>query len=150
MLWHRQVIFESKGDKWSSSTKCRNWTQGLWNPISSRLNACWAKYYSIIQHWYLFADRHHEMIIFQVLVPYSGSELGHPWACRWPRTIRCQVICRHRDGHWIRYVLKKFWRTKNNYRNFSQTIHHYIFTDQTMLYIKWWPRSCKTLQYFKG
>ena len=23
MLWHRKMIFESKGDKWSSSVECR-------------------------------------------------------------------------------------------------------------------------------
>ena len=39
MLWHRQTIFESKGDKLSSSAECMN--QGLWNRISSRLNARW-------------------------------------------------------------------------------------------------------------
>ena len=39
MLWHRQVVFESKGDKLSSSAECRIQTQGLWNRISSRLNA---------------------------------------------------------------------------------------------------------------
>ena len=27
MLWHRQVIFKSKGDKLSSSAKCRFWTR---------------------------------------------------------------------------------------------------------------------------
>ena len=42
MLWHRQAIFESKGDKLSSSAECRIRTQkGLWNRISSRLNARW-------------------------------------------------------------------------------------------------------------
>ena len=41
MFWHRQAIFESKGDKLSSS-ECRIRTQkGLWNRISSRLNAHW-------------------------------------------------------------------------------------------------------------
>ena len=29
MLWRRQVIFESKGDKLSSSAECRIRTQGL-------------------------------------------------------------------------------------------------------------------------
>ena len=29
MLWHRQAIFESKGDKLSSSAECRILTQGL-------------------------------------------------------------------------------------------------------------------------
>ena len=38
MLWHRQAIVESHGDKLSSSAECRIRT---WNPISSRLNACW-------------------------------------------------------------------------------------------------------------
>ena len=41
MFWHGQAIFESKGDKLSSSAECRIRTQGLWNRISSRLNVCW-------------------------------------------------------------------------------------------------------------
>ena len=41
MLWHRQAIFESKGDKLSSSAACRNRTQGLRHLFASRLNACW-------------------------------------------------------------------------------------------------------------
>ena len=41
MLWHRQAIFESKGDKLSSSAECRIWTQGLRHLFASRLNACW-------------------------------------------------------------------------------------------------------------
>ena len=36
MLWHRQAIFESKGDELSSSAECR-----IQNPIPSRQNACW-------------------------------------------------------------------------------------------------------------
>ena len=36
MLWHRQAIFESKGDKLSSSAECRIRTQGLWNRISNK------------------------------------------------------------------------------------------------------------------
>ena len=41
MLWHRQAIFESKGDKLSSSAECRIRTQRVSrrNRISSRLNA---------------------------------------------------------------------------------------------------------------
>ena len=40
MLWHRQAIFESKGDKLSSSAECRIRThQGLRHQIASRLNA---------------------------------------------------------------------------------------------------------------
>ena len=41
MLWHRQAIFESKGDKLSSSAECRIRLQGLRHQIASRLNACW-------------------------------------------------------------------------------------------------------------
>ena len=42
MLWHRQAIFESKGDKLSSSAESRIQThQGLRHQIASRLNAHW-------------------------------------------------------------------------------------------------------------
>ena len=41
MLWHRCAIFESKGDKLSSSAECRIRTQGLGHLFASRLNACW-------------------------------------------------------------------------------------------------------------
>ena len=42
MLWHRQAIFESKGDKLSSSAECWIRThQGLRHQIASRLNAHW-------------------------------------------------------------------------------------------------------------
>ena len=42
MLWHRQAIFESKGDKLSSSAESRIRThQGLRHQIASRLNAYW-------------------------------------------------------------------------------------------------------------
>ena len=40
MLWDRQVIFESKGDKLFSSDECRIRTQGLRHLFASRLNAC--------------------------------------------------------------------------------------------------------------
>ena len=40
MLWYRQAIFYSEGDKFYSA-ECRIWTRDLWNRISSRLNACW-------------------------------------------------------------------------------------------------------------
>ena len=39
MLWLRQAIFKSTGDKLSSSAECRIWTQGLGHQITSRLNA---------------------------------------------------------------------------------------------------------------
>ena len=39
MLWHKQAIFESKGDKLPSSAECRIRTQGLRHQIASRQNA---------------------------------------------------------------------------------------------------------------
>ena len=41
MLWHRQAIFKSKGDKLCSSAECRIWTWGPRHQIASRLNARW-------------------------------------------------------------------------------------------------------------
>ena len=41
MLWHRQAIFKSKGDKLCSSAECRIWTCGPRRQIASRLNARW-------------------------------------------------------------------------------------------------------------
>ena len=41
MLWQRQVIFESKGDKLSSSAECRIRTRGIRHLVASSLNACW-------------------------------------------------------------------------------------------------------------
>ena len=41
MLWHRQAIFKSKGDKLCSSAECRLWSRGPRYPIASRLNARW-------------------------------------------------------------------------------------------------------------
>ena len=41
VMWNRQAIFESKGDKVSSSAECRIRTYGLRHQIASRLNARW-------------------------------------------------------------------------------------------------------------
>ena len=41
MLWHRQAIFKSKGDKFCSSAECRIWTRGPRHQIAGRLNARW-------------------------------------------------------------------------------------------------------------
>ena len=41
MLWHRQAIFKSKGDKLCSFAECRIWTRGPRHQIASRLNAHW-------------------------------------------------------------------------------------------------------------
>ena len=47
MLWHRQAIFKSKGDKLCSSAECRIWTRGPRCQIASRLNARWQTYWAI-------------------------------------------------------------------------------------------------------
>ena len=39
MLWHRQALFKSKGDKLCSSAECRIWTWGLRHQIARGLNA---------------------------------------------------------------------------------------------------------------
>ena len=39
MLWHRQAIFKSKGDKLCPSAERRIWTRGPRHQIASRLNA---------------------------------------------------------------------------------------------------------------
>ena len=41
MLWHRQAILISKGDKLCSSAECRIWTRGPKHQFASRLNARW-------------------------------------------------------------------------------------------------------------
>ena len=41
MIWHRQAIFKSKGDKLCSSAECRIWTREPRHQIASRPNACW-------------------------------------------------------------------------------------------------------------
>ena len=41
MLWHRQAIFKSKGDKLSSSAESRIWTRDPRHLFASRLNAHW-------------------------------------------------------------------------------------------------------------
>ena len=47
VLWYRQAILESKGDKLSSSPECRIRTQGLRHLFPSRLNACWQTNWAI-------------------------------------------------------------------------------------------------------
>ena len=50
MLWHRQALFKSKGDKLCSSVEWRIWTRGLRHQIASRLNACWQTDWAIEDH----------------------------------------------------------------------------------------------------
>ena len=47
MLWHRQAIFKSKGDKLCSSAQCRIWTRGPRHQIASRPNARWQTNWAI-------------------------------------------------------------------------------------------------------
>ena len=57
MLWHRQAIFKSKGDKLCSSAECRIWTRGPRHQIASRLNARWQTDWAIEdqanRYWYM-------------------------------------------------------------------------------------------------
>ena len=41
MLWHRQAVFKSEGDKLCSSAECRIWTRGPRHQFACRLNAHW-------------------------------------------------------------------------------------------------------------
>ena len=47
MLWHRQAIFKSKGDKLCPSAECRIWTRGPRHQIVSWLNARWQTEWAI-------------------------------------------------------------------------------------------------------
>ena len=47
MLWHRQAILKSKGDKLCSSAECRIWTPGPRHQFASRLNARWQTNWAI-------------------------------------------------------------------------------------------------------
>ena len=50
MFWHRQAIFESKGDNLSSSAECRIRTQGLRHQFASRLNPPCSARFSCFLH----------------------------------------------------------------------------------------------------
>ena len=56
MLWHRQAIFLSKGDKLCSSAECRIWSRGPRHQIASKLNARWRTNWAIETyiHTYIF------------------------------------------------------------------------------------------------
>ena len=54
MLWHRQAIFKSKGDKLCSSAICRIWTRGPRHQIASRLNARWQTDWAIEDQAYIY------------------------------------------------------------------------------------------------
>ena len=47
MLWHRQAIFKSKGDKLCSSAECSIWTQCPRHQMASRLDARWQTKWAI-------------------------------------------------------------------------------------------------------
>ena len=48
MLWHRQAIFKSKGDKLCSSAESRIWTRDPRHRFASRLNARWHTDWTIV------------------------------------------------------------------------------------------------------
>ena len=47
ILWRRQAIFESIGNKLSSSAECRIWAQSLKHQIAKWLNAHWQTAWAI-------------------------------------------------------------------------------------------------------
>ena len=78
MLWHRQAIFKSKGDKLCSSAECRIWTRGPRHQIASRLNARWQTHWAIENqaiNWNSTA-RPYDQRAFSPLDP-TGSWLSH-------------------------------------------------------------------------
>ena len=78
MLWHRQAIFKSKGDKLCSSAECRIWTRGPKRQIASRLNARWQTYWAIedqAKNW-IWTVRHYDQRAFSPLDP-TVSWLSH-------------------------------------------------------------------------
>ena len=78
MLWHRQAIFKSKGDKLCSSAECRIWTRGPRHQIASRLNARWQTDWAIENqaiNWNSTA-RPYDQRAFSPLDP-TGSWLSH-------------------------------------------------------------------------
>ena len=83
MLWHWQAIFESKGDKFSSSAECRIRTQGLKHQNASRRNAYWHMYWIIIMK-YQFSSviimSHKSGYVYNTNVFLYLSSI-HSWAC---------------------------------------------------------------------
>ena len=79
MLWHRQAIFKSKGDKLCSSAECRIWTRGARHIIASRLNACWQTDWAIEDQAKNLNStaRPYDMRAFSPLDP-TVSWLSHP------------------------------------------------------------------------
>ena len=77
MLWHRQAIFESKGDKLSSSAECRIRThRGLRHQIASRLNARWQTdsiyiYMKVNQYLYIYISIYICIYIIYILYIYT-------------------------------------------------------------------------------
>ena len=66
MLWHWQAIFESKGDKLSSSAECRIRTQGLRHLFASRLNACWQTDWAIEDQAKIFITM---QFMYAIIIP---------------------------------------------------------------------------------
>ena len=77
MLWHRQTIFESKGDKLSSSAECRIRThQGLRHQMASRLNARWQTdsiYMKVNQYIYIYT-----LVYICIYILFLSVSHSHP------------------------------------------------------------------------
>ena len=71
MLWPGQAIFKSKGDKLSSSTECRIWTQGLYDqrafsPFNP--NANWLSHLALAKYMFVVVN-------FDALVQASDFQI---------------------------------------------------------------------------
>ena len=101
MIWLRQAIFESKGDKLSSSDECRIRTQGLWNRISGRLNTHWQTDWAIEDQVKNSIARPYDHRAFSPLDPPAG------WLSHLALAIYMFVLLIRRSGTENRFSIRK-------------------------------------------
>ena len=96
MLCHRQAIFESKGNKLSSSAEYRIRTQGLWNRISSSLNARWQIDWAIedqvSSHWQLNRVFKNIFILTTKKTPRPASAALCVWGNAHGASLKTQLV----------------------------------------------------------
>ena len=128
MLWHRQAIFESKGDKLSSSAECRiRAHQGLRHQIASRLNAHWHTDWAIEDQAKNLNStaRPYDQRAFSPLDPTAvwHSHLACMHACIHTCMHACIYTCMHAYMHaYIHTYIHAYIHTYIHY------IHTYIHT----------------------
>ena len=143
MLWHRQAIFESKGDKLASSAECWVRIQGLWNRISIR----WQRltkiriYISKYIHCFVWdAINYSFMPYFQMRFNYSTVEI---WA--W-MSYFIPLSC----VTWMTYCLVKLHWQKGSKKtvlstNYTSTVYWCIASKLKVLlifFMEWTTRFC--------